>query len=126
MSQDVIIQWLDNMSKSVAMRDLEKQMSLISRYVQVYGVPGHDVIDYDGWRLRRRNEFQKNLLAKLSYKLLKVKIQGLRRTAFQVEETMTATGGSKVILTEDIMLELEPDDRWRLVELKIRHWNVQE
>jgi len=126
MSQDVILQWLDNMSKSVAMRDLEKHMSLISQTVQVYGIPGQSVIDYDAWRLRRRNEFQQNLLARLSYKLLKVKIQGLRRMAFQVEETMTASNGSKVILTEDIMLELEPDDRWRLVELKIRHWNVQE
>jgi len=126
MSQDVILQWLDNMSKSVAMRDLEKHMSLISQTVQVYGIPGQSVIDYDAWRLRRRNEFQQNLLARLSYKLLKVKIQGLRRMAFQVEETMTASNGSKVILTEDIMLELEPDDRWRLVELKIRHWKVEE
>ena len=126
MSQDAIYQWLDNMSKSVAMQDLEKHMSLVSQYVRVYGVPGQETIDYDGWRQRRQNEFSNNLLTRLHYKVVRIKTQALRRLAFQVEETLTANNGKAVVLDKDIMLELEPDDKWRVVEEKIRHWEVQE
>lgn len=126
MSQDAIYQWLDSMSKSVAMQDLEKHMSLVSQYVRVYGVPGQETIDYDGWRQRRQNEFRNNLLTRLHYKVVRIKTQALRRLAFQVEETLTANNGKAVVLDKDIMLELEPDDKWRVVEEKIRHWEVQE
>lgn len=125
MSQEVIHQWLDNMSKSVAMRDLEKHMSLVSRHVRVYGIPGHKVINYDEWRMRRRNEFDKNLLTSLRYKLLKIKTQALRRLAFQVQEVMSASNGKSVVLTKDIILELEPDEKWRVVEESIRNWQIQ-
>jgi hypothetical protein len=124
--QEVIHQWLNNMSKSVAMQDLEKHMSLVSQHVRVYGVPGQKTIDYDGWRMRRKNEFDKDLLARISYKVVRVKTQALRRIAFQVEETMAARTGQAVVLNKDIMLELEPDDKWRVVEEKIRNWNLQE
>lgn len=126
MSQQVIHQWLDSMSKSVAMRDLEKHMALVSPYVKVYGVPGRATIDYEGWRLRRKNEFENNLLTRLSYKVVRIKTQALRRLAFQVEETMAARNGKAVVLDKDIMLELEPDDKWRVVEEKIRHWEIKE
>lgn len=124
MSQEVISQWLDNMSKSVSMRDLEKHMSLVSPYVRVYGVPGQKVIDYEGWRQRRKYEFDNNLLTRLSYKLVRIKTQALRRLAFQVEETMAASNGQSVLLNKDIMLELEPDNKWRVVEEKIRKWKI--
>lgn len=124
--QDIIYKWIDNMSKSVSMQDLEKHMSLVSRHVRVYGVPGRDPIDYDGWRLRRQNEFSNHLLTRLTYKVVRIKTQALRRLAFRVEETMTANTGQAVVLDKDIMLELEPDDKWRVVEEKIHHWEIQE
>jgi len=124
--QEIIYQWLDNMSKSVAMRDLEKHMSLVSRHVKVYGIPGREAIDYQGWRQRRQNEFDNNLLTRLTYKVVRIKTQALRRLAFQVEETMAARNGQAVILNKDIMLELEPDEKWRVVEEKIRHWEIRQ
>lgn len=127
MSQEqAIYQWLDNMSKSVAMQDLEKHMALISPYVRVYGIPGHETIDYDGWRQRRKNEFEHDLLARLSYKVVRIKTQALRRVAFEVEEILSARNGKAVVLNKDIMLELEPDDKWRVVEEKIHDWEVRE
>lgn len=124
--QEMIYQWLDSMSRSVSARDLEQHMSLVSQHVKVYGVPGQDAIDYSGWRQRRQNEFAHNLLARLSYKVIRIKTQALRRVAFEVEETMAARNGKAVVLDKDIMLELEADEKWRVVEEKIRHWKIQE
>lgn len=124
--EEAIYQWLDNMSQSVATQDLEKHMSLVSPHVRVYGVPGHETIDYDGWRQRRKNEFEHDLLARLSYKVVRIKTQALRRVAFEVEETLSARNGKAVVLNKDIMLELEPDEQWRVVEEKVRDWEVLE
>ena len=38
---------------------------------------------------------------------------------------MAASNGQSVVLNKDIMLELEPDNKWRVVEEKIRNWTVQ-
>jgi hypothetical protein len=112
------------MTNSIASQDLERHMALVSRHVQVYGVPGHSSLNYEQWLARRRNELHNKLLAGLSYKLVNIKNQGLRRIAFRVEETMTARNGKAVWLMKDIILELEQDEKWRVVEEKIRDWHL--
>ena len=126
MSDEVIQKWLDDMSYSVATRDLSLHMSLVSQRVQVYGVPGHRHINYMQWFNRRRNEFEKGLLIRLSYKLVNIKTKALRRLGFRVEEVMTAANGQAIWLEKDIILELEVDEKWRVVEEHIRQWHLKE
>lgn len=122
MSQELIVNWLHRLSETVKHRDLAGHMALVSSRVQVYGVPGQDVIDYQGWLKRRRNEFSNNLLTGLNHDKLRIKTITLRRLGFSVTETMQAREGSWFKIDKDIILEQEDDGEWRVVEETIRHW----
>ncbi|HKK04448.1 MAG TPA: hypothetical protein VKA50_01195 [Gammaproteobacteria bacterium] len=115
--------WLDRIMHSVATRDLDGHMALVSKKVQVYGVPGNEVIDYRGWERRRRNEFNKGLLMRISYGEPQVKIMGLKRISFNIEEKLHAHNGHQVVVNKDIVLEREDDDQWRVVEEQVRNFN---
>lgn len=115
--------WLDKITHSVATRDLDAHMGLVSRKVQVYGVPNNDVIDYAGWERRRRNEFSKGLLTRLSYSEPQMKVIGLRRIIFAIDEKMYGHDGRQVMITKDIVLEREDDEQWRVVEEQIRNFS---
>ncbi len=122
MSEIAVRNWLNAMSESIARRDLAAHMALVSRKVQVYGLPGDRVVDYDGWHQRRRNELRRGLLASLSYDDLAMRQITLRRVRFNVNETMTAATGACVIINKDVILEQEDGEHWRVVEENIRHW----
>jgi hypothetical protein len=123
MSQELIVNWLHRLSETVKHRDLVGHMALVSSRVQVYGVPGRDVIDYKGWMTRRRNEFDNKLLTGLRYDNLQIKTIALRHLGFSVTETMQAREGSWIIIDKDIILEQEDDGEWRVIEETIRRWN---
>jgi len=116
-------QWLDRIAHSVATRDLGSHMALVSKHVQVYGVPGHEVIDYKGWEQRRRNEFDKGLLMRISYGEPQMKIMGLKRIAFTVEEKLHAQNGHQVVVNKEVVLEREEDEQWRVVEEQVRDFS---
>lgn len=122
MSEVTVRTWLSAMTESIARRDLAAHMALVSRNVQVYGLPGDRTIDYDGWHKRRRNELRKGLLAALHYDDLSIRQITLRRIRFNVNETMTATNGACVIINKDVIIEQEDGEHWRVVEENINHW----
>lgn len=124
MSQELIINWLGRLSDSVANRDLNAHMALVSKKVTVYGVPKHHRIDYTGWKRRRRNELTSEKLASLSYSNLTIKTITLKRLGFEIIETMQAASGRRIIIEKDVMLEQEEDNEWRVVEEKIRSWKL--
>lgn len=126
MPQTIIGNWLEQITRSVEARDLTAHMALISKRVQVYGLPGGQVINYRQWESRRRTEFDQHQLASLDYRLLNIKTITLRRLRFQVEETMQASNGMRVFIKKDIILELEEDQQWRVVEEKIHHWKTEQ
>jgi hypothetical protein len=124
MSQTIIEQWLDDLSSSIMSFDLEAHMALVSSKVQVYGLPSGKVVNYQQWKTRRQNEFNNKELQGLSYTLLKIKNMTLRRLVFNVEENMQAKNGPSFMVNKDIILELEEDNCWRVVEEKIHHWKA--
>ncbi|MCW9023849.1 MAG: hypothetical protein OQK73_04130 [Gammaproteobacteria bacterium] len=124
MSQTIIEQWLQDLSNSIMSFDLEAHMALVSSEVQVYGLPSGKVVNYQQWKIRRQNEFNNEELQGLSYTLLKVKNMTLRRLVFNVEENMQARDGPSFMVNKDIILELEEDNCWRVVEEKIHHWKA--
>ena len=124
MSQTIIEQWLENISNSVSSLDLEAHMALVSDKVHVYGLPSGKVVNYQQWKRRRHNEFKSKQLCGLAYTLLNVKTMTLRRLVFSVEENMQASNGRSFKVKKDIILELEDDNCWRVVEEKIHHWKA--
>lgn len=115
--------WLDKIAHSVATRDLDAHMDLVSKNVQVYGVPGNEVIDYSGWERRRRNEFTKGLLTRLSFGEPQMKVLGLRRIVFGVDEKMYGHDGRQILVSKEIVLEREEDEQWRVVEEQVRNYS---
>jgi len=124
MSQELILNWLDELSESVKLRDLQRHMALVSKKVQVYGLPNKSTVDYKGWLQRRKSEFNRNILNGIKYDNLTLKAITLRRLRFQITETMHARSGKRVIIQKEITLELESDEKWRVVEENIKDWSV--
>ena len=112
MSQELILNWLNRMSESVKNRDLETHMGLVSKKIKVYGIPNQETLGYRDWYRRRRNEFNNNRLANLSYNNLNIKTISLRRLGFQVTEIMHATNGQQIQINKEILLEQEEDKQW--------------
>jgi hypothetical protein len=122
MSQEFILNWLKRLSESVENRDLAAHMGLVSKKVRVYGIPNQESLGYQDWYRRRRNEFNNNRLASLSYNNLNITTITLRRLGFQVTEIMQATNGQQIQINKDILLEQEEDKQWRVVEETIQQW----
>lgn len=118
-----IQRWLDDMSISVATRDLGAHMALVSPNVRVYGLPGkNDSIGYADWERRRRHELSSGLLSRLDYESVRIKTIALRRLVFSVTEYMHAQTGAVVEIEKNIVLEHEDDRCWRVVEEVIGQW----
>ena len=123
MSELDIRKWLSNVSASIAEKDIDKHMSLVSESVAIYGMPDGNVLNYADWKKRRQSEFKRDLLKSLTYDKLQIKNIGLRRIKFNVVETMCSNTKDVVIINKDIILENEPDNQWRVVEETIQNWN---
>lgn len=126
MPQTIIGNWLKQLTRSVETRDLTAHMQLISEQVKVYGLPGGQIVDYSQWKKRRHTEFSQAQLLALGYRLINIKTIALLRLVFHVEETMQACNGMCVFIDKDIILELEADDHWRVVEERIHHWTLEQ
>ena len=118
----VIYQWQDAMARTIGERDLPNHMELISKKVEVFGNPSKEHINYAGWYKRRKNEFEKESVVCVSYANTKIKTITLRRIIFNVNESIVGADGRIITLNQDVILEREDDDQWRLVEENIRSW----
>ena len=118
----VIDQWQAKMAKTIADKDLPNHMDLISKKVEVFGNPSKEHINYTGWYKRRKNEFEKQNVICISFNNTQIKTITLRRIIFNVNESIVGTDGRIIMLNQDVVLEREDDDKWRLVEQNIRSW----
>ena len=122
MSENDIRKWLSNITETVKNKDLDKHMALISENVMVYGLPNGKTLSYADWEIRRKNEFQRNLIKEIAYNNLKIKNIGLRRLIFDIDEIIDGTSGDFAFVQKQIILEEEQDSKWRVVEEKIKNW----
>lgn len=107
-------QWLDEMAFTAATWNLDAHMQLVSRQVQVTGIPKVESIDYRGWHIRRKNEFENKLLHSLNYRLQTIHSHNDGQLHFSVEETMRAFNGKALIIDKEITLQREEDGHWRV------------
>ncbi|MCW8829880.1 MAG: hypothetical protein OQK94_12625 [Gammaproteobacteria bacterium] len=113
-AEKIARQWLDELAFSAATWDLRAHMGLVSHQVEVTGIPNVESIGYTGWKVRRKNEFEKKLLHSLSYRLHDILSKEDGQLRFTVEETMRAFNGKVVIINKEITLQREGDGKWRV------------
>ena len=117
--------WCLDMSQSIKQRDLASHMQLVSKKINVYGMPSKGVIDYKEWRARRKYEFLNESMIALNYQDIKLIGSTTKRLRFSANETMLGKDGKMVILNTNFILELEDDTVWRLVEQNVNDWRVK-
>jgi len=117
-----VYKWQEAISKTIGNRDLPGHMDLISKKVEVFGNPSKEHINYAGWYKRRKNEFEKQNVICVSFANTQIRTITLRRIIFNVNESIVGTDGRIITLNQDVVLEREDDDKWRLVEQNIRSW----
>ncbi len=60
-------EWPKASARTANEKDFAAHMNLISRRVQVFGVPGMEVIGYDDWAKQCRHEFATGVLKNVAY-----------------------------------------------------------
>lgn len=114
-AEQVLRDWTSAMTYTVATRNLEEHMDLISRSVNVFGMPNRQIIDYKGWRARRHNEFLKGLLQSLVYRDIRVINSADGQLTANYKEVLKGSDGQRFELDKDATLFREADNKWRLV-----------
>jgi ketosteroid isomerase-like protein len=118
-NQEIAQQWLDNCCSTIQQYDHGAHMNLISKDIQVFGIPGFEVINYDDWYSQCEYEFQEKLIAEASYSGLKVRSANDEQIMFLTTETIRATDGTVDSHPIEVVLKKEPDGQWRVVQERL-------
>jgi hypothetical protein len=94
-------------------------MDLVSRRVQVFGVPGFERLGYDDWARQCEHEFREGILKSVSYQGLKVLVDTPTRLMFKTLETVEASDGAVDSRGIEVVIELESDGQWRVTQERV-------
>jgi len=119
MSKKIALQWLQESASTAAANDLQAHMNLISKRVNLTGVPGFDSIGYDDWAAQCKHEFENKLLKSVQYDGLKLIAETESRIMFKSYETVEGSDGTVNSQGVEILLEKENDNIWRLVQERV-------
>jgi hypothetical protein len=114
-------QWLKAYAYTIATSNVDAHLDLVSRRLQVTGLSRDGFLEYREWAQRRRNDMEKLRLLRVSYRNLTLGVSSRDRIRFIVEETIKSTVGDSYIMDKEVVLNLEPDGKWREVEEHIHH-----
>lgn len=118
MTEDSITDWLAEFAGTAAQANLPGHMNMISKQVEVLGVPGFEVITWEDWNRQCTEEFPQQLIQSAAYTNLKVKELGPDFAEFVVHESIGLNTGESNENTLEMRLEQE-DDKLRLRKLRI-------
>ncbi len=119
MSEAIIQQRIAEISRTVAKCDLVGHLNLLSKRVQLTGVPDFDQIGYDDRARQCRHEFTHGLIDSVTYQRLKLRAATADRLMFKTCETVIACDGSQNRQGIDVLIEKEADGVWRVVQERI-------
>jgi len=125
MVEHTIQAWCLGISGSIKHQDIDTHMQLVSKRVQVYGMPTTKSINYRQWEARRKFEFDNNEILSLNFKDTHLISSTHKRIRFSTNQTMLGTDGKMVLLDKNITLELEENQMWRVIEEKVNAWQVK-
>lgn len=132
MSKTIAEQWLQDAVSTVSDKNLNAHMDLISKRVNLVGVPGFDAIGYEQWFAQCQHEFENNLIKQVAYNGMKLTAETDSRIMFKTFETVEGNDGTVNAQGVEILLEKEDDGKWRLVQERIlppdesQHDNLQD
>ena len=119
MESKVARDWLDALARTANAKDFTAHMDLISKQVQVFGVPGFEVIGYDDWARQCQHEFEQGILARVSYSGMKVQAMTPGRVMFKTLETLEPTTGESQTQGVEIVIVQENDGTWRVTQERV-------
>jgi ketosteroid isomerase-like protein len=118
-TKDIVQNWLNNCCDSIQQYDHTAHMNLISQHIQVFGVPGFDVLGYADWYSQCEHEFNEKLIDRPSYDGLKIRNSNADQIMFLTNETIRATDGSVDTHPIEIVLTREQDGQWRATQERL-------
>jgi hypothetical protein len=118
-AQQIAEQWLTHAAESAGQKDLKQHMGMISKRVNVQGVPGFDNIDYDTWYTQCRHQFENGMIKSIAYKGFNLISANEIQIIFTVYETVVGSDGTLNEQIVEMSLKKEDDDVWRLAQERI-------
>jgi len=119
MSEAIARQWLEQSAATATNKQFAAHMDLISKKVSVTGLEGFDNIDYDAWHRVCEKEFAQGILKSVRYDGLKMLASTETQVQFKTYEVVEATDATINANGIEVLLELEADGKWRLVQERI-------
>jgi hypothetical protein len=119
MSTDIAKQWLRDAAASANSKNHPAHMDLISKRVNLTGVPGYEAIGYEQWSAQCRHEFGHHLIKSVCHDDLKLLASIESPLMFKTFETVEGTAGGVSAQGVEILLEREDDGAWRLARERI-------
>lgn len=111
--------WALACCETLARRDTDGHMNLISKQVKVFGLADFDVVDYHFWRNQVREQFANGMVTALRYYLHSVKVNSDTQISFTAIEYLTDKDGTEHENPLLVVLSKEGDGDWRATEEKI-------
>jgi len=117
--EQIALQWMDRCCGTIADYDHAAHMNLISPDVQVFGIPGFDVIGYSDWFSQCEYEFNEKLIRAARYDGLQIRQHNDRQIMFLTIESITAADGTLDSHPIEVVLTREDDEQWRVTQERL-------
>ena len=118
-AQKIINHWMNACSQTVRDYDHAGHMNLISKDVQVFGVPGFEVIGYQDWYAQSEHEFKQRLILDAKYEGIKLRQENESQVMFVTMESITASDKSVNKQGLEVILAKEADGYWRVTQERL-------
>ncbi len=118
-AEQIAQHWMDQCCITIQQYDHNAHMDLISKDVQVFGVPGFEVIGYNDWFSQCEYEFNEKLIQQASYQGLKIRQSNKQQIMFMANETIKATEGTVDTHSIEVVLSKEQDGKWRVTQERL-------
>ena len=106
-AESVVKSWLSAIVDTAKKRDHPAHMNLISKKINLVGVPGFESIGYDDWANQCQHEFEHAVISDIQYQGLKVRAATDARIMFVTDETIIASDGTQNQQGIECLLEKE-------------------
>ncbi|MFN2349759.1 MAG: hypothetical protein ABR558_09360 [Thioalkalivibrio sp.] len=118
-AREIALQWIDAVERTARALDHPAHMDLVSKRVRVLGIPGFEAIGYEDWSRQCEHEFKDGVLKDVSYTGLRMRAATDKQIMFQTVERVEATDGTVVRRGLEVVLDKEPDGKWRVLQQRI-------
>lgn len=119
MQSNVATTWLREFAASANAYDHARHMDMISPKVQLFGVPGFDVIGFEDWSRQCKEEFAERAVAEVRFEGLDVVAMTPLKIMFKTREFLTLADGSVIEHPVEMLIEKDADGNWRLTQERV-------